>query len=207
MANSTIPTVLKQRLLAAAFSLSAAAGGGFFLYQSDQPSAAVVLAHEIGSFYESSGKHIGTPYVDRLGKGQSWTVCNGVTGPAVDPKRSYSPADCQVLEMAILQRSERAARGMFLYWDDYNVWVQASIVDMLYNLGDASLVSSTLLRKANAGDLDGACAEMARWVFGTVNGQRSRLQGLVNRRATTQELCAQWGRDGHWSASLLEEGA
>ncbi|THJ30308.1 lysozyme, partial [Lampropedia aestuarii] len=77
-------------------------------------------------------------------------------------------------------------------------------IDMLYNLGDASLVSSTLLRKANAGDLAGACAEMPRWVFGTVNGQRVRLNGLVNRRGTTAELCAEWGRDGHFSAGLVQ---
>jgi lysozyme len=44
---------------------------------------------------------------------------------------------------------------------------------------------------------------MPRWVYGTVAGQRAKLPGLVDRRDTTRELCADWGRDGHFSAGLL----
>ncbi|THJ30930.1 lysozyme, partial [Lampropedia aestuarii] len=129
---SKIPASLKQRLLVAAFSLSAA--GGYAVYEASQPSAAVQLAHEIGAHYESSGRHIGTPYVDTLGKGRPWTVCNGVTGPDVIAGKTYTREECKALELKILQRSEKAAKRMFAHWDDYNVWVQASIIDMLYNL-------------------------------------------------------------------------
>lgn len=201
---SKVPSHLRQALAAVVVS-AGAVGGGYYAYDSNKPSQAVLLAHEIGAYYESSGRHIGTPYRDKIGKGQPWTVCNGVTGPDVDPGEYYTPEDCKKLEIKILQRNERSAKGMFLQWDSYNIWVQASMIDMLYNLGDASLVSSTLLRKANAGDLDGACAEMPRWVYGTVNGKRVRLGGLENRRGTTSELCAEWGRSGHFSANLLEE--
>ena len=37
-------------------------------------SMAVKLAMVLGSYYESSGKHIGTPYIDRVGRGQPLTV-------------------------------------------------------------------------------------------------------------------------------------
>ena len=48
-------------------------------------SDAVKIAMLMGHKYESSGKHIGTPYVDKLGKGQPLTVCNGITGKGVVP--------------------------------------------------------------------------------------------------------------------------
>ena len=42
------------------------------------------------------------------------------------------------------------------------------------------------------------------WVRGTVAGQKVTLPGLVDRRATTQELCAEWGRTGHFSEHILD---
>ena len=50
----------------------------------------------------------------------------------------------------------------------------------------------------------GACEQMPRWVRGTVAGQKVTLPGLVDRRGTTRELCAEWGRDGHFSSSVIE---
>lgn len=196
---------VKKRLLATAVALAAGAGGFATQYanQSQQPSPEVQLAMEIGAHYESGGRHIGKPYVDKLGKGQPWTVCNGVTGKGVDPSRYYTPDDCKRLELPKYLESERAATGLFTRWAGYNVWVRASMIDMIYNLGPEALQGSTLHRIANAGDLTGACMQMPRWVRGTVNGQKVPLPGLVDRRDTTRELCAEWGRTGHFSAGLL----
>ena len=200
--------IVKKRLLAAAVALSAGAGGIATQYatQAPQPSPAVVLAMEIGAHYESGGRHIGKPYVDKLGKGQPWTVCHGVTGKEVDPARYYTPEDCRRLELPKYLAAERAAAGLLRHWPAYNVWVRASFIDMTYNLGTEALQGSTLQRLANDGDLTGACQQMPRWVRGTVNGQKVPLPGLVDRRDTTQELCAEWGRTGHFSAGLLAEG-
>lgn len=196
--------VLRKRLLAVAASV-AVAGGAYVASQ--QPSAEVVLAMELGAHFESSGRHIGRPYVDRLGRGQPLTVCNGVTGKGVVAGRYYTPEDCHKLELPRYQQAERDAKRLFLHWDIYNVWVRASILDMIYNLGAQSVAESSMRRLANAGDLTGACAQMPRWVYGTVNGQRTRLPGLVDRRGTTHELCSEWGRDGHFSAGLLARSA
>lgn len=193
--------VLRNRLIAVAASLAVVGTGAYI--SSQQPSDAVLLAMELGAYFESSGRHIGTPYVDRLGRGQPLTVCNGVTGPDVVADRYYTREDCKRLELPRYIEAERWARREFRYWGTYNVWVQASILDMIYNLGAPQVAGSTMFRLANAGDLDGACAQMPRWIYGTVNGQRARLPGLQDRRSTTEELCAQWGRDGHWSAGLL----
>ncbi|KQP02443.1 glycoside hydrolase family protein [Pseudorhodoferax sp. Leaf265] len=196
--------VLRKRLLAVAASV-AVAGGAFIAGQ--RPSAEVLLAMELGAHFESSGRHIGTPYVDRLGKGQPLTVCNGITGPEVVAGRTYSPEDCHRIELPRYREAEKQAKARLRHWDTYNPWVRASFIDMVFNLGPGSLDGTTIQRLANSGDLAGACAQMPRWVYGTVAGQRTKLPGLVDRRNTTNELCAEWGRSGHFSAGLLAGGA
>ena len=63
---------IRSRLLKAALAIAMGAAG-VATYQAQQPSASVLLAMELGSHFESSGRHIGTPYVDRLGKGRTLT--------------------------------------------------------------------------------------------------------------------------------------
>lgn len=190
---------LRKRLLAVAASLAVAGSGA---YVANRPSDAVVLAMEMGAHFESSGRHIGTPYVDRLGKELPLTVCNGITGAEVVAGRYYSPTDCKRLELPRYREAEQLAARRLQHWASYNPWVRASFIDMVFNLGPSALDGTTIQRLANAGDLAGACQQMPRWVYGTVNGQRARLPGLVDRRDTTRELCAEWGRAGHFSAGV-----
>ena len=61
--------------------------------------------------------------------------------------------------------------------------------------------AGTLHRPAGAAP---ACAQMLRWVWGhdAHTGQKVRWMGLVKRRNATAEICAEWGRDGHFSAGV-----
>ena len=216
--SGRVPKPLQAALTAMLATLGA--GGGVYVVQQEHASKlyaeymstvaadtstsdAIKLAMVLGSYYESSFKHIGTPYVDKLGKGQPLTVCNGVTGPEVVAGRYYAPADCYRLEVRKYLDAERIARGALKHWGSYNPWVRASFIDVAYNVPSALAPGTTLLAKANAGDLIGACQQMPRWVFGTVGGVKTRLPGLVERRDTTQELCTEWGRDGHFSAAAV----
>ncbi|WP_145128118.1 lysozyme [Pseudomonas sp. URMO17WK12:I11] len=62
---------------------------------------------------------------------------------------------------------------------------RAALVSFVYNVGGTRFGSSTLLKKLNAGDPAGACAELSRWVYaGGV-----KLEGLVARRVKERELC------------------
>lgn len=206
MANSRVPAGLRNSLLALAAAMGAGAAGiNAYRSAQDAPSPAVQIAMQIGSHYESGGRHIGKPYIDRIGKGQPLTVCAGITGPDVDPDKFYTPDDCTRLELPHYLQAEREAKGAMRYWSTYNPWVQASFIDMYFNIGARSLAGSTALRLANAGNLPGACAQMSRWVYGTVRGVSTRLNGLVDRRGTTEELCTSWGRDGQLGASLLAD--
>ncbi|MFZ7337113.1 lysozyme [Comamonas jiangduensis] len=201
---SKVPAVLRNRLLQLAFGFAVGATTYVAVDQPAKPSQAVQLAMELGAHYESSGRHIGVPYVDKLGKGQPLTVCNGVTGPEVVAGRYYSKDDCYRLELSKYLEAERTAQRQFKHWHTYNVWVQASVIDMFYNLPAASIASSTLRAQANAGQPPEVwCPQMQRWVYGTVNGRSTRLPGLVERRTTTAELCRDWGRDGHFSVIAI----
>lgn len=60
----------------------------------------------------------------------------------------------------------------------------AAIADFIYNLGPTKYAASTLRRRVNAGDWEGAAEQLERWVWG---GGR-RLPGLVARRAMEASL-------------------
>ena len=83
---------IRSRLLKAALAIAMGAAG-VATYQAQQPSASVLLAMELGSHFESSGRHIGTPYVYKLGKGPTLTVCNGGTGAGGVAGRADTPHD------------------------------------------------------------------------------------------------------------------
>jgi GH24 family phage-related lysozyme (muramidase) len=59
-----------------------------------------------------------------------------------------------------------------------------ALVSFAYNLGLRSLSTSTLLRKLNAGDKQGAANEFGKWV----NAGGVRLNGLVKRREAERKL-------------------
>ena len=59
-----------------------------------------------------------------------------------------------------------------------------ALVSFSFNCGLGNLESSTLLRKLNAGDVDGAAAEFPRW--NKAGG--SVLRGLTLRREAEQRL-------------------
>lgn len=217
---SKVPTFLAARL--AALALLAGLGGGGVLLIKDQPlqvpaaemqqaladqyvravasdqatSQAVKVAMVLGHFYESSGKHIGTPYVDRLGRGQPLTVCNGITGAGVVAGRWYSPSDCYQLERFRYLAAERAAQRLLEHWASYDPLVQGQFIDFLHNKGESAFAASTMLRKANAGDLVGACRENPRWNKGTVAGLQRVLPGLQLRGDANEVICRAWRVEG-----------
>ncbi|HAA40895.1 MAG TPA: lysozyme [Pseudomonas sp.] len=110
------------------------------------------------------------------------TICEGVTR-GVRLGQSKTPAQCDAL---LQQELTVAMAGV-----DRNVTKpqpetrRAALASFVYNVGEPQFKASTLLRKLNAGDARGACAELSRWVY--AGGQK--LQGLVNRRAAERELC------------------
>ena len=146
--SGRIPKPLQAAL--AAMLASVSAGGGVYLVQQEQTSKAqteylqtvaadtstsdaIKLAMVLGSYYESSFRHIGTPYVDKLGKGQPLTVCNGITGAGVVAGRYYTPADCYKLEVGRYKEAEAFLAKSVPTYSAANVFQQAVGLDFIHN--------------------------------------------------------------------------
>ncbi|SNR95578.1 lysozyme [Humidesulfovibrio mexicanus] len=114
-----------------------------------------------------------------------WTIGYGDTGPTVRPGLTITEAEAE----------ERLARRLAFEFEPGVEQLLAvsvtgnqfsALVSFAYNcgLGEDGLAGSTLLRKLNAGDYDGAADEFPRWTR-----SKGRVQpGLVTRRAAEREL-------------------
>ena len=203
--SGRIPKPLQAALATMLASLGA--GGGVYLAEQERTSQlqtdylrtvaadtstsdAIKLAMVLGSYYESSFRHIGTPYVDRLGKGQPLTVCNGITGAGVVAGRYYTPADCYRLEVGRYKEAEAFLAKSVPTYNAANVFQQAVGLDFVHNKGVGAFSTSTYRRKWVAGDTVGACRENERWNRGTVRGVSVVLPGLKIRADANSDLCA-----------------
>ncbi|QNQ52574.1 lysozyme [Serratia liquefaciens] len=122
-------------------------------------------------------------YQDSVGV---WTIGYGWTHP-VDG-RKIGPG--MVIDQATAERLLKC--GLVQYEQGVNQLVKViitqgqfdALVSFAYNLGLRSLSTSTLLRKLNAGDKQGAADEFGKWV----NAGGVRLNGLVKRREAERKL-------------------
>ncbi|MFS7161138.1 lysozyme [Serratia proteamaculans] len=122
-------------------------------------------------------------YQDSVGV---WTIGYGWTQP-VDG-RKVGPG--MMIDQAAADRLLKC--GVVQYEQGVNQLVKVKItqgqfdalVSFAYNLGLRSLSTSTLLRKLNAGDKQGAANEFSKWV----NAGGVKLKGLVTRRAAECEM-------------------
>jgi lysozyme len=122
-------------------------------------------------------------YPDRLANNIP-TVCYGWT-IGVKLGDRYTVEECKALLGQGLVEFEKGIRKCLKSPDAIPDKVYVSFLSFAYNVGTGAFCKSTLLRKANAGDLRGACNELPRW-----NRAGGRVvKGLVNRRADEKKLC------------------
>ena len=141
-------------------------------------AAAAALAISTVSYYE--GK-VNRTYVDPVGV---LTSCYGHTGPELRKGQIFTDEQCLTQLQEDLVKHTAALDCIKQPMTDGQ---KAAFLSFAFNVGNSAFCSSTLARKANAGDMRGACAELSRW---TMAGGR-QLQGLVNRRAAERKLCEQ----------------
>jgi len=110
------------------------------------------------------------------------TICTGRTeGVVMGQVRSL--ADCE--DMLREDVDTAMASVLALTRVPLNEHELAAYTSFVYNVGHGAFARSTLLKKLNAGDREGACNELPRW-----NKAKGRvLPGLVKRRAAERELC------------------
>lgn len=114
--------------------------------------------------------------------GDKQTIGFGTT-EGVKPGDTITPPKALERALRDVQKFEGAIKDCVkvpLYQHEYDAYISFS-----YNIGSSAFCNSTLVKKLNAGDYEGACAEIRRWVM----FQGKPLQGLVNRRETEYKKC------------------
>lgn len=110
------------------------------------------------------------------------TACAGVT-EGVIPGRVYSDDECvQLTAAAMVKHGVGIDRCIKV---EIPVDTRAAFTSFAYNVGVENFCGSTAAKRLNAGDAQGACAELSRWVY--AGGKQ--LPGLVRRRAAERSLC------------------
>lgn len=112
------------------------------------------------------------------------TACTGHTGPELKMGQTFTHEQCEQMLYGDLLKHVAALDCITAPMEDGQ---KAAFLSFSFNVGNGAFCSSTLARKANAGDMRGACAELSRW---TLAGGK-QLPGLVNRRAAERKLCEQ----------------
>jgi lysozyme len=112
-----------------------------------------------------------------------FSYCDGATENAQWGK-TYTPAECD----AQLDRDlERHAAGVAkcVPMDRLTVGQRVAFVDVTYNIGIAAFCGSSMARRANTGDMVGACNALLLW--NKVAGRE--VAGLTKRRQRERDLC------------------
>ena len=115
-----------------------------------------------------------------------WTIGWGTTEPinGVKPHEGMIITQQQADELLIknLKAYENAVNKYVTYQINQNQF--DALVSFAYNCGNGALKTSTLLKKLNAGDVQGAANEFLRW--NKANGKV--LNGLTRRRESERKL-------------------
>lgn len=112
-----------------------------------------------------------------------WTVCDGHTGTDIIRGKIYTDTECDRLLWKDLQPAKRIVDNLVKV--PLNEYQRAALYSFVFNIGSDAFSKSTLLRKLNRGDKEGACEEMRRWVY--AGGMK--WKGLQNRREMELSMC------------------
>lgn len=112
------------------------------------------------------------------------TVCFGETR-GVRMGDRYTLEECQTMLGEALIEFEAGMRKCLKAPDAIPAKSYVAFLSLSYNIGTAAFCRSTVARRANAGDIRGACEAIILW-----NRAGGRVvRGLVNRRADERRIC------------------
>lgn len=122
-----------------------------------------------------------TAYPDPATGGQPWTIGVGHTGPDVHLGLSITMEQSDAILARDLMRFEAGIDRLVTVPLSQNQF--DALVSFAFNVGLSNLQASTLLRKLNAGDYQGAADQFLRWT----KAAGKELPGLVSRRQSERE--------------------
>lgn len=111
------------------------------------------------------------------------TSCYGHTGPELKLGQKFTDEQC--LDQLAKDLSSHDKQMMNLVRVPLTDYQHAAFLSFAYNVGVGNFKSSTMLRKLNSKDYEGACEELSRWIY----AKKQKLNGLVTRRQQEKDMC------------------
>lgn len=144
-------------------------------------AAVLAAVATIGGHFEGRPTHDGkaVAYADVAGV---WSICDGHT-KGVKPGDTATPAQCDAWLRE--EMGDALATVQNCIHVPLSLGQLIAFTDATYNVGAVVVCDSTLQRLANAGDLVGACNQLARW--NRAGGKV--VDGLTQRRVLEQRIC------------------
>ena len=138
-------------------------------------AGAVAAVVPLVVFFEGEIRH---GYKDPVG---IVTACVGHTETAKIGK-TYTKLECEYLLYHDLLKHTDALDCIKVPLNENQ---KAALLSFSFNVGNDAFCKSTLVKRANKGDLMAACAQLSRWT----HAGGKELPGLVKRRAAERALC------------------
>ena len=120
-------------------------------------------------------------YPDPGTGGAPWTIGYGHTGPDVHPGLTITQEQAEKLLMQDTQKAAAAVNAKVT--GDITQEEFDALVDFVFNVGAGNFAASTLLKKVNAGDIQGAANEFLKWDMAA----GKHMAGLLKRRHAEAE--------------------
>jgi len=121
-------------------------------------------------------------YPDPGTGGDPWTIGYGHTGPEVHSGMTITQEQAELYLAEDVKRAEtdvNAKLTVEVTQDEFD-----ALVDFAFNCGCGNLNNSTLLKKLNAGDFEGAAQEFLKWDMAAGH----HMAGLLRRRQAEELL-------------------
>jgi len=148
-------------------------------------SAAAVLAVAAAFIQPWEGREL-VAYQDIV---KVWTICDGDTNN-VKPGQVATEAECDRRLLNNLRLYSTRMRECMTR--EVPTKTEAAFLELTYNVGWGAFCRSTLLKLANAGELQAACGELRKWI----RAGGKVVRGLQRRRDASFALCLEGVREG-----------
>ena len=122
-----------------------------------------------------------TAYPDPGTGGAPWTIGYGHTGAEVHQGMTITQEQAEEFLMQDVQKAVQTV-NLKVHTDLTQNEFDA-LVDFVFNCGAGNFAGSTLLRKINAGDMEGAALEFEKWT----HADGKVMAGLIKRRHAEAE--------------------
>ena len=123
-----------------------------------------------------------TSYPDPATGADPWTIGYGHTGSDVHPNMTITQQQAEEFLMKDVQKASQAVNSKVhtdITQDEFD-----ALVDFIFNVGAGNFAGSTLLKKINEGDMEGAAHEFEKWDMAA----GKHITGLLKRRQAEENL-------------------